>query len=110
MIEARIGESGCVVAIFAAVARLRVIGCLAHGFLTVVTCHTSFGDAAMVEPAYRPFICRVAGVAFTRGCNMIGVLACRPDVVVAARASFRRTFKYAALVARFTGNLRMPTR
>lgn len=110
MIEARIGESGCVVAIFAAIARLWVAGCFAQGFLAVVACDARFRNAAMIEPADRPFICCVAGIAFALGCYVIGIFASRPDIVMAACASCGSAFKHAALVAGFASNLRMPSR
>ncbi len=107
MIETGIGKSRRIVAIFAAVARLRVTCRLSNGFLAIVAGYAGLGNAAMVETADRPFIGCMAGITRALGCNMIGILARSSDIIMAACTSRWRSFKNAALVAGFAGNLRM---
>ncbi len=107
VVETGIGKSRRIVAVFAAVARLRVVCGFANRFLAVVAGYAGFGNAAMVETADRPFIGRMAGIACPLRCNVIGILARGPDIVMAAGTPARRPLKNATLVAGFAGNLRM---
>ncbi|MGC1470381.1 MAG: hypothetical protein WA793_13485 [Sphingorhabdus sp.] len=107
MIERSIAEIVGIVAILTAIARLRMIGRFANRFHPVMTGEAGFGNTAMVETADRPLIGRMAGIACPLCCNVIGILARGPDIIMAAGTPFRRSFKNAALVAGFAGNLRM---
>jgi hypothetical protein len=99
MIEISIAEIVGIMTIFAAVARLRVVDCLADGFYPVVTRNAGIGDARVIKARYGPFARRVA--AFTCGlcCYVISRLARSVDIVVATRAGFRRANKNAAFMA-----------
>ena len=80
-------------AIFAAIARLRMIGRFANRFHPVMTGEAGFGNAAMIKSADRPSIRRVAGIAFALCSDMVAVLAGGADIIMAACASFWCTSK-----------------
>lgn len=96
-------------AVFAAIARLRVTGRLPDSLQAVVACCAGLGNAAMIEPTDRPFAGCMARIAFALRCDMVRVLARCPHIIVATGAALWRAFKYATLVTGFAGNLRMPS-
>lgn len=110
MIERSIAEIVGIVAILAAIARLRMIGRFANRFHPVMTGEAGFGNAAMIKSADRPYICGMAGIAFALRGNVVAVLAGGADVVMAACATRRSTLENATLMAGLTGNTCMPPR
>jgi hypothetical protein len=110
MIECRVAEIVRVMAIFAAIARLRVADRFADRFYTVMAGGTGFGYARVIEVRDRPFSGGVAAFAFGLRDNMVSGLSGRRYVVMAALAPFGSANKYATLVACVTCNFRMCSR
>ena len=99
MIECSIAKIVGIVAILAAIARLRMIGRFANRFHPVMTGEAGFGNAAMVKPADRPFIGGMAGIAFALSGYVVAVLTGGTDIIMAPRATFGGALKNTALVA-----------
>lgn len=84
MVERGIGEVFGVVAIFAAIAGLRMVDCLTHGLHAVVAGHARLSYAAMVKTRDIPLSGGMAAFAFALCNDVIARLTGSIDVVVTA--------------------------